>query len=288
MNELQHISQQQQERLFYIEFRLFFFGSVNRFDVEARFGMKVAAASRDLKAYLQIAPNNTFYDKNAKTYLQKPTFKPIFAFRNNQTLAALLHGFGDDTPVAIKPTITTDAPTQICSPNLTTLAVITQAIYQNKAVDMRYRSLSSGLSKREFVPFALVDNGLRWHVRGCDRLKNRFADFVINRIDKAKVIEGDIPEEQTKIADHQWNRMVDLHLVPHPNLKHPETIALEYGMTNNVLKIQARAAVVGYLLRKWNVDCSKNHSLQGPEYHLWLENTPTLYGVENLHLAAGY
>ena len=37
-----------------------------------------------------------------------------------------------------------------------------------------------------------------------------------------------------------------------------------------------------------NVDCSKNHTLNGPEHHLWLENTQTLYGVENLTLAPGF
>ncbi|MEY0164875.1 WYL domain-containing protein, partial [Providencia rettgeri] len=44
----------------------------------------------------------------------------------------------------------------------------------------------------------------------------------------------------------------------------------------------------GYLLRQWHVDCTKAHSLQGPEYQLWLKNTPTLYGVANLNLAPGF
>ncbi len=288
MDRLHSISQQQQERLFYIEFRLYFFGTVNRFHVEKRFNVKVASASRDLQSYLQLAPNNTQYDKNSKTYLRLEGFTPIFTFQNNPTLAGLLHGFGDDCVSVGKPIIPTDAPTQISLPKLPILATITQAIYEQKALTVDYHSLSSGKSTKELVPFALVDNGLRWHLRSYDRLKERFADFVINRINRPKIIESDIPEEQSKAADHQWNRMVDLHLVPHPNLKHPDTIALEYGMTDNMLKVQVRAAVVGYLLRKWNVDCSENHSLQGPEYHLWLQNTPTLYGVENLHLASGY
>ena len=285
MNKMQSISQQQQERLFYIEFRLYFFGTVNRFDVEKRFNIKVASASRDLKAYLQLAPNNTRYDKNLKTYIRLDSFSAVFTFQNNPTLTGLLHGFGDDCLVVPKPIITTDSPAPINLPKLAILATITQAIYEQKVLAIIYHSLSSGKSSREISPLALVDNGLRWHVRGYDRHKNRFADFVINRIEQADAIETDIPEEQSKTADHQWSRMVDLHLVPHPNLKHHATIALEYGMENNMLIIQARAAVVGYLLRKWNVDCSEDHSLQGPEHHLWLANSPTLYGVESIHLA---
>jgi hypothetical protein len=71
---------------------------------------------------------------------------------------------------------------------------------------------------------------------------------------RAELINEEIPEAQTKAADNQWNRIVDLHIVPHPKLSHPETIELEYGMENAMLKVQARAAVAGYLLRHWNVD----------------------------------
>lgn len=59
-------------------------------------------------------------------------------------------------------------------------------------------------------------------------------------------------------------------------------------MTDGVLKIRARAAMAGYLLRRWNVDCTEDHSLKGGEYHLWLRNRQALYGVTNLVLAPGY
>ncbi|SMG65930.1 conserved hypothetical protein [methanotrophic bacterial endosymbiont of Bathymodiolus sp.] len=161
---------------------------------------------------------------------------------------------------------------------------------------INYRALSSGLSEREIVPFALIDNGLRWHVRGYDRARDRFADFVVNRIEAPQLINEEIPEAQTKAADNQWNRIVDLHIVPHPRLTHPETIAFEYDMQavkgdgedGVMLALQVRAAVAGYVLRRWNVDCSKAHKLDGPENHLWLKNQQTLYGVDNLAIAPGY
>lgn len=286
--QLLAVSQSQRERLHHIDFKLYFLGSVNRTDLVSRFGVKEAAASRDLSLYKQIAPGNMEYDTKAKTYIQRDGFTPLFEYTGSQTLAALLHGFGDDFVGTEKSIVTCEAPTQLNYPSIHTLASITRAIHNSQVLKIQYRSLSSGLSEREIVPFALIDNGLRWHVRGYDRARSRFADFVVNRIEAPQLIDEEIPEEQTKAADNQWNRIVDLHIVPHPKLSHPETISLEYGMSNDQLKVQTRAAVAGYLLRKWNVDCSPSHKLTGPEIHLWLENHQTLYGVSNLALAPGY
>ena len=79
-----------------------------------------------------------------------------------------------------------------------------------------------------------------------------------------------------------------MNLVAHPKLSHPETIEMDYSMKDGVLKVNVRAAVAGYVLRRWNVDCTEDHSLKGAEYHLWLQNRLTLYGVENLIIAPGY
>jgi hypothetical protein len=97
-----------------------------------------------------------------------------------------------------------------------------------------------------------------------------------------------IIETETKVADLQWHRIVELRLAPHPTLQHPETIEHEYDMVNGTLTIQVRAAVAGYVLRRWNVDCSENHALTGAEYHLWLQNRDALNGVENFILTPGY
>ena len=59
-------------------------------------------------------------------------------------------------------------------------------------------------------------------------------------------------------------------------------------MVNGVLEINIRAAMAGYLLRRWNVDCTVKGTLVGGEYHLWLRNYQTLYGADNLAIAPGY
>ncbi len=77
--------------------------------------------------------------------------------------------------------------------------------------------------------------------------------------------------------------------LPHPeNVIHPTAIAMDYGMENGILELNVRAALAGYLLRRWNVDCTLNAELSGGEYQLWLKNKQTLYGAENLAIALGY
>nr|WP_231135707.1 WYL domain-containing protein [Proteus terrae] len=125
-----------------------------------------------------------------------------------------------------------------------------------------------------------VINGQRWHVRGFDRKHGEFRDFVLTRIKEAVVLDDStLSETELEAQDRQWNRFVEFDLVLHPRIEHSEAIELDYGMTGGVMKVDIRAATAGYLFRQWHVDCSKAHSLQAPEYQLWLKNTPTLYGV---------
>ena len=286
--KLAEISQTQQERLFHIDFKLRFLGTIGRNDLVSRFGIKAAAATRDLTQYKDIAPKNMEYDTKAKAYIQREGFKPLFSYPGNQALVALCYSLGDDFVGRQQPLLTAESPTQLNFPDLDTLAIVTQAIHQKKALEIQYRSLSSGLTTRDIVPFALIDNGLRWHVRAYDRKRGFFNDFVINRIARPKMLKGAIPAEQTRDADIQWTRIVIMHIVPHPHLAHPETIEHEYSMDDGMLKIDVRAAVAGYVLRHWNVDCSETHSLDSPEIHLWLNNPQTLYGVDSATLAPGY
>lgn len=285
---LADISQAHKERLSHIDFRVCFLGTIGRNDLVTRFGIKAAAATRDITLYKELAPQNLEYDTKAKVYTRSNRFEPLFDYSPNQALAALAHGFGDDFVGTHKGFIACEMPAQLNKPSLSTLSVLTRAIHQKKVARITYRSLSSGRTTREIVPFVLVDNGLRWHIRAYDRRQSRFSDFVITRISDPAIIDSEVEEHETRESDIQWNRIVELEIVPHPSLKHPKTIETDYAMKNGVLNVNVRAAVAGYVLRRWNVDCSEDHSLEGPEYHLWLKNRQALYGVENLVIAPGY
>ena len=287
--QLSEMTQSQRDRLAFVELRLRFVGEIRRQDLVARFGIQAAAATRDLGQYKELGPRNLDYDTKGKVYVRGEWFRPVFDFPTERVLTWLSQGFGDGEPLRLRSLVACEGSALSTDLDLEMLSVLTRAIHKKSAVEISYRALSSGLTTREIVPFALADNGQRWHVRGFDRRSGDFRDFVLTRIADARLLSGAVKEHETADQDIQWNRITELELVPHPaNVQHPDTIEAEYGMTDGVLKIRARAAMAGYLLRRWNVDCTEDHSLKGGEYHLWLRNRQALYGVTNLVLAPGY
>lgn len=287
MNFDNKVSQSQRERLAYIDFVLYFLGQFNRSALEDRFGIKPAAATRDIASYKSYAPDNLLYESASKYYVISDTFIPLFSHRSDRVLTQISRGFGGINSGKEGEYIPCELPFTMKHPKATIIAPISRAIFQRKSCLIEYISTSSGRSSREVVPFALVNNGLRWHMRAFDRKHSRFADFVLGRVLASTVIDSTPLAEETKDNDIQWNRIVKLELVPHPNQKHKASIAHDYEMFNEVLTLQVRAAMVGYLLRRLNVDCTENHSLVSPAYQLWLKNKATLYGVDNIHLAPG-
>lgn len=200
---LSDISQSQRERLFHIDFKVCFLGTICRNDLITRFGIKAAAATRDFSLYKERAPQNLMFNATTKTYIRSDAFTSLFSHTPQQALAALAHGFGDDFVAACKSHVECESPSQLNKPELDALSVLTRAISQHKAVELTYRSLSSGQTTREVVPFVLVDNGLRWHVRAFDRRRSRFTDFLLNRISNPRVIQDseiNPLEEKTRIS----------------------------------------------------------------------------------------
>lgn len=286
---IQHISQSQRERLAYIEFRLYFLGEARRQDLIQRFGVAPAGATRDFAQYRKIFPSNISFDSSTKSYVIGSDFLPAFEHVSERVLTALSQGFGDGVNSAGSALLPCELPLVLSRPSMTVLAPVTRAIHQRKVIKLHYKSHTSGGSEREIIPFALVNDGLRWHVRAFDCKSQEFRDFVFTRMETTSVIEGStIKKHEMPTADIQWNRIVEMDLVPHPDRKHPEIIESDYGMTDGVLHIKVRAAVAGYVLRQWIVDCSPKHSLKGEEYRLWLKNHLALYGVSNALLAPGY
>lgn len=287
--DLQALTRAQRDRLAFIDLRVRFLGEVQRHDLSVRFDVQTAAASRDLAAYKELAPGNLDYDSKNKVYVRAALFRPLFEFPPGHVLSWLTRGYGDHEPSRRRIPTPAEPAAEINEPDLEVLSVITRAIHRKCAVQLSYRAISTGMTSRFIVPFALADSGSRWHVRAFDRRSSEFRDFVLARIADARFASGTIAEEELLENDIQWNRIVELELVPHPaNMRNPDTIEAEYGMTDGVRLVRVRAAMVGYMLRRWNVDCTPDHSLRGGENHLWLRNRQALYGVTNLVLAPGY
>ena len=282
------LSHAQRERLTYLEFRLYFMGEVGRPDLSARFGVAPAGATRDIAMYRELAPQNIEFDNSSKTYRISSEFAPIFEHPPQRVLSVLSLGFGDGVDGEPRSLLPCEFPAVLSCPRMEVLAPICRAIHAKRPVAIRYQSMTSGESERVIVPFALVDTGLRWHVRAFDRKSGEFRDFVITRIQNPVPLNEEPFAHEQIDADIQWTRIVELDLVPHPRLERPEIIQTDYGMKNGAIRMRVRAAVAGYMLLRWGVDASPDHSLIGHEYRLWLKDHLALYGVMSAVLAPGY
>lgn len=282
------ITQSQRERLFHIDFRVCFLGQVTRGDLIDRFGISGAAATRDIALYRRLAPGNIDLDPSTKVYRATEGFRPLFPHDPARALVAVADGLGDATVGPSVPHLRAEHPLHLNPPRTEVLAPLTRAVAQGRAVAITYHSLTSGESLREIVPHALVDTGVRWHVRAFDRRRGRFGDFVLTRISAATALPGAPRRGEDRECDDQWMRHVTLELVPHPALERPEAVLRDYAMTDGALRVRLRAAVCGYALVHWSVDSSPDHRLPAVRHHLWLRNRAALHGVENLEIAPGF
>lgn len=289
---LNELSAAQRRRLAYIEFRVWFYGEVTRKNVLDRFNLATAAGTRDMVLYRELAPQNVLYE--GKAYRYRPSFTPLFEHRAERVLAMLTAGFGEGEPAPLAEPLPNEVPARLNLPPLDILAAVTRAIRGGYPLRLIYHSMKTGAVHREIVPHALVDSGLRWHVRAYDRTKGEFRDLVLTRMEKvASMNEEDgrcrVQAHELRAADAQWQKEITLELVPHPTHPYPSSIALDFGMgAGGSLQVTLRAAVAGYVLRQWQVDCSSDARLRGREFRLWLANIAQLDGVGNSALAPGY
>jgi predicted DNA-binding transcriptional regulator YafY len=292
MKKLEDLAKNIYERLEYIEFMLRFRGWVSRPDLIERFGVGEAAATRDIRLYRDYREKNLYLNPKSKKYeMLEQSFNPLFDLKIQSALSKIRTsricdalGMGAFDGIL--------CPPRLSFPKIEFLSTITRAISGAKGLSMTYRSTKNGESKKEIKPHAIFDNGIHWYIRAFDEKSKEYRTYALTRI-----VELSMDSESNLIRfneivdlDFQWSRMVKLELIPHPNRNNvscPETIEHDLDMVDGKLTVTVRAAVVGYWLHHWSVDCTENHSLKGYDYQLWLNNHQTLYDVESRQIAPG-
>lgn len=301
---LHNICVAQRDRLACIDFHLLFCGKVSRQDIVDIFGVSPAMVTRDLSLYRQLAPKNAAYDTNKRLHLRSDKFKALFRYNTGdildelQKIEARNHRSSvivydspeipETTKSRISPMIYR-VPLRLVQPPVEIIANVYRAISNHKPLRITYASTRNGVSTRIIVPHTLIYNDAKLYVRAYDRKTEAFRDFVASRIQEIWFPELHYDHYVESIqADKQWQQTVKLHIIPHPNLKHPESVMMDYDMTEEGITVPIRAAIAGYLLRLWRVDASKDHRLNPFEYRLWLANQHELKDIDSLYLAPGY
>lgn len=248
-----------EQRLEFIEFRLFWEGHVNRSDLMHQFGVSVNQASTDLNRYIGFAPGNMFYDKSARTYVVGSDFNAQFfepnASRYLDQLRSVADGSLDreDAWMANLPPYAA-ALTPVREVNPGTLRRVVGAIRRSEAIEVKYQSPSSLEPRwRWIAPHAIAFDGFRWHTRAFCQTDDCFNDFLFSRMLE---IRGWGESNKSVRDDHDWLDEVTLEVGPHPNLSETQAkvIAHDYGMRGGKAKIKVRRALLYCTLKRLGLD----------------------------------
>jgi predicted DNA-binding transcriptional regulator YafY len=224
------------------------------------FGIGRQQASRDINAYIrEFAPDNLVYDAKLKGYKPGAKFRPVFTKGVADEYLQVLATQQDlaSTFASLQPSIflteTLTPPLRDLRPEV--LAPITQAAREKKRVEICYSSLRNPKPEYRMIqPHTVIFNGHRWHVRAFCEQKMIYSDFVLSRIsDKPELtLVGDNTAEK----DEAWQTIVELDICPDPRLNTAQKalIARDYGMTDGVLKISTRGALVAYILQNMRLE----------------------------------
>lgn len=285
---IENMSLAQRERLAFIDFNLQFFGKIARNDLIQRFKTGLAASTRDFAAYREIAHNNLRLDHSSKQYWRTAEFEAVFSFSADSILNSVSKGFSDGITAPIQPSNQCFEAMRLIHPDINIIASLMRCIHKQVEAKVSYVSLSSGENTRVIVPHTIINNGHRWHVRAYDKKSNTFRDFVCTRFTQVKTSDVPAPVYCQVQSDEQFNRMVSLVLVVHPDIVHSRAIEMDYAMQNAKKTIQVRAALAAYVLRHWQVDCSFEHRILNQGCQLALQNHEVLASIENPQLAPGF
>lgn len=248
-----------QQRLEFIEFRLYWENSINRADIIKRFGVSVPQASKDLSQYQVLAPGNATYDKSAKHYTAGPDFAPKFLTLDAQHYLSQLRLLTDGT--------LSDADTWLGVPSDVGLVGIPQrsvaapilqavltAMRTAREIEVCYQSMSHEQPRWRWIgPHALGFDGFRWHVRAYCDIDQVFKDFVLSRVLE---VRGSRAAQTSGARDSDWHEYVDVEIAPHPELSPAQqrAVELDYAMQDGRAVIKVRRALLFYTLKRLGLD----------------------------------
>jgi len=248
-----------EQRLEFIEFRLFWEGRLRRADLVDEFGISVPQASADIQRYSALAEGNIKYDSSAKTYVIGSSFRPHFLSPSARRYLNYLRSIADgvlrpkETWLAWLPPFDV-VPLVRRRLDASKLRKVLEAIHNQESIRIEYQSMARDEpSVRSITPHGLGFDGFRWHARAWCHSREAFRDFVLARV---LSISRGAPSEIDARHDTAWHQFVVHRIGPHPKLPTGarKAIELDYGMKNGVLEIRTRACLSFYLIRHLRLD----------------------------------
>lgn len=246
-----------EQRLEFIEFRLFWEGTINRADIIECFGVSTPQASKDLSLYQARAPGNMLYDARAKRYVAADAFVLRFLdpdpYKYLSQLRAVAEGMlpASESWIAAMPSADV-ALTPKREIDIAILRRVLEAVRENQSIEVFYQSMNSARPDpmwRRMTPHAFGYDGFRWHVRGFCHVENKFKDFLLPRI---LDVGGKGEPGQSGEHDWLWNNYFDVIVGPHPELTESQkrVVAKDYGLEVDTTVLSVRYAMLFYVLKR--------------------------------------
>lgn len=251
------------ERLAYVDFKLRFTGHVSRADLGETFGIAEAAASRVLKEYGDIKPNNK--TQKANTIIREE-FSPLISIDGETALGMLANGFNKNklTNKTVIPYEKIGAiPHQL---NTSDVAMITRAIAGGYAITCKYFSENSvNHGERVLLPLAIMYDGTQWMYRGCYRVGTGSIEFKNFHFTRTLEIKEQFQDKEFKrlereelINDQAWNLRLPLILKLHESLDETKKsqVRRDFGISqdSDQLYTSERQALIWIIKKKWYID----------------------------------
>lgn len=256
-NEIPGIRWGVEQRLEFIEFRLFWEGGVNRSDIIDMFGVSVPQASKDLSLYQERAPGNADYDKSAKRYVASRQFAPRFTTPDPDAYLSRLRSLAEGLSQPVESWIAHIPPSDIAltprrAIDTGVLQAILSAVRERQSIEILYQSMNRDRPDptwRRITPHAFGYDGFRWHARAYCHIDSKFKDFLLPR-----ALEARAPAEAgaSGANDWCWQEFVEVEIAPHPDLTPSQktVVAKDYGMNRGKAVLPVRYAMLFYVLKR--------------------------------------
>lgn len=256
------------QRMKFIEFRLFWEGSLNRRDLMETFGVSTNQASGDFKRYSLLAPENILYSGSIRRYIRGDQFRPRF-FRPDAERYLGQLGLGpeaDSAPagswVGFRPGFGALPPvTRPIDP--VTLRAVLGFMRRGQWARIRYLSYRwPEPVECQMYPHGIGHDGFSWRVRAYCAKCEGFRDFVLARI---TAVGSASASQQCRAADDRaWSVFAEVRIRPSPGLTDAErrAVELEFGMQDGVARFRVRGAFVPGMLERLGV--ARNPRSPGP------------------------
>lgn len=245
---LDNLKHAQRERLIYLDRCLTWRGMANRRDLIERFGISTAQAALDFRVYLDLMHSTPpIYDTVRKTYIAANAHEPLVPSSPTGAFDTLVDEDQSSSTSELP------RPERKADPRI--IAQLYQAIKSEKALYVRYTSMSSGAGEGQWIaPTRFTSDGESVHVRCFSFKRGEYRNYLPIRIDSDNsLVQKDLIEPLP--TDQDWFTRAIIWLRPRAGLsdEQAKVVRREFGFEGELLRVETRKALEFFFDRRWGL-----------------------------------